>query len=235
MLSKKRIMMHIKDISPYLDFANHKANSTHSDIEQLCKATIEYNFNSSFVNPLYVSYAKNSMNGKSKVGTVISFPLGQELISIKTSALKQALNDGADELDISLNVGLIKEHNWDQLVADMETMVKIVKSFDSKKIIKFIPENGYLTDYEIKKVAELLVQAGADFYKTCSGYGPRGATLDDVRLVREAIGNAIKIKVAGGISTYDQAISFINAGANRIGTSAALEIIKQQNAHSDPR
>ena len=221
--------MNIKDIAPYLDLANHKANSTHAEIEQLCKAVIEFKFNSSFVNPCYVQYAKKINEGNSKVGTVISFPLGQDLMSLKIFAIKEALQNGADELDVSLNVGLIKEHKWDLLLHNIALMVKTVKDFDTQKIIKFIPENGYLTDDEIKKVAQLLVQAGADFYKTCSGLGPRGATLDDVRLVREAVGDKIKIKVAGGISTYEQAVQFINAGADRIGTSAAIQIVEQQN------
>jgi deoxyribose-phosphate aldolase len=219
--------MTIKEFSSYLDFAAHKANTTENDVEKLCKETIEYEFNSSFVNPCYVQLAKKILKDKAKVGTVVSFPLGQDTLNIKVESIKNALSIGADELDVVLNIGFIKEQKWQKCFEEMETLVKIVRDFDHNKIIKFIPETGYLTSDEIKKVAELMVKAKVDFFKTCSGFGPRGATLEDVSLIRNAIGDTIKIKVAGGISTYKQAVDFIKAGANRIGTSSAVKIIQE--------
>lgn len=226
-VNDKKNQNKIKDLASYIDYAYHKANTTSKDIENLCKETLEYKFNSAFVNPCYIQLAKKILNGQPKVGTVISFPLGQDIFTIKTEALKKALLAGADEFDIVLNIGLIKEHEWSNCYEEMRTLVGIVKDFDDKKIIQFIPETGYLTSDEIKQVAELMVQAKADFFKTSTGFGPRGATLEDVHLIRSAIGNSIKIKVAGGISTYKQAIDFIEAEANRIGTSSAIEIMQE--------
>jgi deoxyribose-phosphate aldolase len=215
-----------KNFASYLDFACHRADTTQRDIEQLCHTVLKYEFNSAYVNPCYVREAKNILHEQSKVGTVVSFPLGQDIFSIKVTATKEALLAGADELDVVLNIGFIKEHLWEKCYEEMETLVRTVKDFDSNRIVKFIPETGYLTSDEIKKVAELMVKSGADFFKTCSGYGPRGATVQDVHTIRAAVGDAIKIKVAGGISTYEQATDFIQAGANRIGTSYAVEIIE---------
>lgn len=218
---------HIKNMSEYLDFACHRANSTENDIQETCLKTLEYKFNSTFANPYYVKFVKNILANNAHVGTVASFPLGQDIFSIKSAAIKQALLDGADEIDVVLNIGFIKEHRWEKCAEEMNSLVKIVKDFDSNKIIKFIPEMGYLTDDEVKKIAEIIVKSGADFFKTCSGYGPRGSKPEDVILIRSAIGDAIKIKVAGGISTYQQAREFIEAGADRIGTSSAVAIIEE--------
>ncbi|MBI4099418.1 deoxyribose-phosphate aldolase [Candidatus Microgenomates bacterium] len=212
----------MNDLAKYLDLANHHANATEEDVRVICEKVKKYGFNSAFVNPAYVVLAKSL---GVKVGTVIAFPLGQEILAIKLAAARAALTDGADELDVSLNVGYIKEGKWDKVTKEMKAIVGATREISTGKIVKFIPECGYLTDEEIKRAAELMVEAGADFFKTCSGMGPRGATLDDVRLVRQTVGQKIKIKVAGGIETYDQAREFINAGADRIGTSHAVEIV----------
>ena len=211
------------NLATYLDLANHHPNSTEVDIKDICGKVLQYGFNSAFVNPYYVEFAKNQ--GDLKVGTVISFPLGQEILRIKIAAIYEALALGVDELDVSLNVGLIKSGKWDEVLLEMQSLVTAVRKRDPNKIIKLIPETGYLSVEEIRKTAELMVTAGADFFKTCSGLGPRGATVEDVKVVRGAVGDKIKIKVAGGIETYDQAMAFINAGADRIGTSHAVEII----------
>lgn len=223
----KKEHINTKVFSHYLDFAHHKANTTENDIKEASLQTVKYKFNSTFVNPIYVNFLKNTPHYQGKIGTVTSFPLGQDVLSIKVAATQQALYDGADEIDIVLNIGFIKEHRWEKCLEEMSTLVTIVKHFDENKIVKFIPEVGYLTIEEIKKIAELMVKSGADFFKTCSGYGPRGSIIEDVFLVRSIVGNDIKIKVAGGISTYEQASAFIEAGADRIGTSSAIVIIEQ--------
>lgn len=216
----------MNNIAHYLDYANHHSNTTHEDVQKISKAVIQYSFNGVFINPLYISYAKELLDGQGKIGTVISFPLGQELLSIKISSVEKAAYAGADELDVSLNVGAIKEARWNIIEQEMKDIINAARLIRSDIIVKFIPETGYLTPFEIKKTAELMVHAGADFFKTCSGMGPRGSTIEDVTLVREAVGSAIKVKVAGGIRTYQQARAFIDAGANRIGTSRAVEIIQ---------
>lgn len=205
-----------------LDLANHHADATAAQIRDLCQKVLQYGFNSAFVNPCHVALAKSL---GVRVGTVVSFPLGQELLRIKCLSAIEALAAGADELDISLNVGLIKAGDWEGSLSEMTKIVKLVRLNRPQAIIKFIPETGYLTPEEIKKTAELILKSGADFFKTCSGMGPRGATVEDVELVKAAVGDKLKIKVAGGITTYDEAIKFISAGASRIGTSHAVEIL----------
>lgn len=228
------------NIAPYLDFANHHQNSTHKDIEELCAKVLKYGFNSAFVNPYYIKFAKEKLGGKAKVGTVISFPLGQELQTIKVVAAQEAVVAGADEIDVCLNVGLIKEALWDESFAEMEAVVDGAKNMKKDVIVKFIPEVGLLTADEIKKVATLIADSGADFFKTCSGSagGSRGPEISDVKLVREAVGNRLRIKVVGGITTFEQAKLFIDNGADRIGTSHAVEIVtgetgSQQKASSE--
>lgn len=214
----------MNNIAAQLDLANHHSTATEGDIKDICEKVKQYGFNSAFVNPYFIQFAKTL---GVKVGTVISFPLGQETFSVKVGCTESYVSLGADELDVSLNVGFIKSGKWADSLVEMKAIVETARSINSLVIIKFIPECGFLTDDEIKRTAELMVDSGADFFKTCSGMGPRGATIKDVTLVREAVGNKLKIKVAGGIENYDQAKSFIAAGANRIGTSHAVEIISK--------
>lgn len=213
------------DLASFLDFANHHPEATAADIIALCAKVREYGFNSAFVNPYFVALAKDQ---GVRVGTVVSFPLGQELLRVKIDSCLEAIGAGADELDISLNVGLIKSARWEESLDEMVRIVTAVRSNRAEVVIKFIPETGYLTADEVKKAAELILKSGADFFKTCSGLGPRGASLDDVRLVREAVGTELKVKVAGGVGSYEQAAAFIQAGADRIGTSRAVEIINKE-------
>ena len=217
--------MDSKTLASYLDLANHRANATFADVENICDKVKQYGFNAAFVNPYFVAFAKQKMGATGKVGTVVSFPLGQEILDQKITNAKAAAMAGADELDVSLNVGLIKAGQWEDLLAEMRSIVKAVKTIDNKKIVKFILETGYLTDDEIKKSAVLVLQSGADFVKTNSGMGPRGVTVRDIEIIKQAVGDKIKIKAAGGVDTYDEAIAIINAGASRIGTSKAIEIV----------
>lgn len=217
-----------RNLAPFLDFANHHNNCTHADVTDLCNKVLKYGFNSAFVNPYFIKFAKETMKGEGKVGTVISFPLGQELTAIKVASTEAAIKEGADEIDVCLNVALVKEGLWDESLSEMKAVVEGARSLRSDIIIKFIPEVGLLTDEEIKKVAVLIADSGADFFKTGSGSvgGTRGPEIKDIQLVREAVGQRLKIKMVGGISTYDQALSFIEAGADRIGTSHAVEIVE---------
>lgn len=212
----------MNNLASYLDLANHRPDSTEAQIKELCGNVKKYGFNAAFVNPFFIKLAKEQ---GVKVGTVISFPLGQETLDVKKGCAESYASLGADELDVSLNVGYLKTGKWTESLVEMKAIVQTAQSVNPKIIIKFIPETGYLTEEEIKKSAELILESGADFYKTCSGLGPRGATLEDVRIVRGLVGQKLKIKVAGGIATYDQAIAFVEAGADRIGTSHAVEIV----------
>lgn len=214
----------ISNLASYLDLANHHADATPEQIKSLCQNVLKYKFNAAFVNPVYVLLAKRYLP-QAHVGTVISFPLGQDALYIKLAAVKLAATAGADELDISANIALFKTASWDQATQEMNQLTTAAKTITPQIIVKFIIETGYLTPNEIKRAALTVLQSGADFVKTCSGMGPRGATLEDVKLIRQAVGSQIKIKVAGGIATHAQALAFIQAGADRIGTSKAVEIV----------
>lgn len=215
------------NLASYLDYANHSPDATEDDIEKLCETTLEYGFNSAFVNQTHVKFANNLMGNRGKVGSIVAFPLGEELLESKVAEAEDTAMAGADELDISLNVSLIKDKKWRETRREMRALTHAVKAVDQTKIVKFILETGYLDEDEIKRTSQLIVESGADFVKTNSGMGPRGASLQDVAIIRAAIGDEFKIKVAGGISTYDQAVAFIDAGANRIGTSKAVNIVEK--------
>lgn len=218
--------MNKKGFAKYLDFANHHQDATVEEIKELCKKVKKYGFHSAFVNPCYIELAKEILLGKAAVGTVVSFPLGQDLSDIKILSAIGAVRKGADELDVSMNVGLFKAGKGKEVLEEMRAIVESVKSLRAKVLVKFIIETGLLTDSQIKKASELVLSSGADFVKTCSGLGPRGATLKDVQLIKSVVGGEIKIKVAGGIDTLKEAEAFIKAGAHRIGTSHAVEIIE---------
>lgn len=219
--------MEKKDLSAYLDLANHRPQSTPEDIRELCLKVKKYGFHAAFVNPYYVRLAKEAMGDEGAVGAVVSFPLGQETKDTKILAAIGAVRNGADELDVSMNVGLFLGNEKNKVLDEMRSVVCAVKEIKKSAVVKFIIETGLLTPDQIKEASELVLQSGADFVKTCSGMGPRGASLEDIRLIKEAIGDKIKIKVAGGIDTLKEAIDFINGGAARIGTSHAVEIIEE--------
>lgn len=217
------------DLARRLDFANHHANATISDIRDLCADVLRYGFHTAFVNPSYVAVAKALIGDKAKVGCVISFPLGQDAVSIKTAAANRAVSDGADELDVVPNLGLYFSGDRHAFLAEMTGVVEAARMFGKPVIVKFILDPGYFDALPDKKdamqeVAQYIAQSGADFVKIGSGMGPRNPTVDDVTLIKEAV-PGMKIKVAGGVATTTQAEAFFAAGADRIGTSRAPEII----------
>jgi len=232
----------IPNLSSYLDLANHHANATASDIEAICNDVLTYHFNGAFVNPYYISLARSLLARQAKVGTAFSFPLGQDTLDMKVRSAVECVNLGADELDIVPNNALLITNEQDIYLNEMKRIVSAVRELGKGTIVKFILETGYFYprkpedmtpdlktkgDELIRTGATLIKEADADFVKICSGMGLRGASLDDVRLVKEVVGDTMRIKVAGGIDTLTEAQSFIAAGANRIGTSKAVEIMKQ--------
>ncbi len=220
----------MKDIklAKIIDHANHSATSTPQEIKQLCREIKQYGFNAAFVNPCWVALAKQELGDEGKVGTVVSFPLGQDTTQAKGAAVLNALENGADEIDVSSNVGLLKAGREDEYLNELVELVSLVKSQDSSKIIKFIIEAVLLEPEEIKTAAKLVLESGADFVKTTSGFGPRDAKLEFVKLIRQAVGNQIRVKAAGGIHSREQVEAYLNAGADRIGTSAGVAIITGQ-------
>ncbi|MFZ5365890.1 MAG: deoxyribose-phosphate aldolase [Patescibacteria group bacterium] len=218
-------------LAKYLDLANHHQEATPQDIKDLCQKVQQYGFHSAFVNPCYISLARELLGEKGIVGTVISFPLGQDSKETKIVASIDAVKKGADELDVVMNIGMFKAGKEEQVLGEMKAVIEVAKSIRQTILVKFIIETGLLTKEEIKKASLLVFQSGADFVKTNSGMGPRGASLEDVKLIREAVGGKIKIKVAGGIDTLKEAEDFISAGVDRIGTSKAVEIIEEAKTY----
>jgi len=221
-------------LAKYLDFANHHPEASYQDIKFICDQVAEQGFNAAFMNPFYVVFARKyiqeNLKKEIKIGTVIDFPLGQETLEVKISSSLEAVKNGIDEIDVATNTSLLISDQYDQYFEELSQIVNKVKSQKKEVIVKFIIETGLInSERQIKAAAEMILRSGADFVKICSGMGPRGASLKDVELVKSEVGEKIKIKVAGGIDTLKEAMDFIETGVSRIGTSKALEIIKNFN------
>jgi len=229
--------MDIHELARHLDFANHHPNATSHDIETLCGHVVTHGFHAAFVNPIHVARAKKLLGKSSTVGTAISFPLGQDRMDIKIASAMRAIEDGADELDIVPNTAtLISDSKGTSYLEEMVQIVRAVRQTNAVTIVKFILETGYMNEDQIKLGARLIKDSGADYVKFATGMGPKGATLEDLAIIKEVVGPDMKIKVAGGVDTYQEAIDFINGGVTRIGTSHALEIISNtQVAQSGTR
>ncbi|MBP1911322.1 deoxyribose-phosphate aldolase [Thermococcus stetteri] len=219
--------MNKKEIARYIDHTNLKPYATKEDIIKLCDEAIEYGFYAVCVNPYRVRLAKEYLREKNadvKVASVIGFPLGATPTEVKVFEAERALDDGADELDMIINIGALKDGNYEYVKNDIAEVVKVAHKRGAK--VKVIIETCYLTEEEKVKACELAKEAGADFVKTSTGFGTGGATVEDVRLMRKVVGSEMGVKAAGGIRTYEQAMAMIEAGANRIGTSSGVKIVE---------
>lgn len=219
----------MNELAQSLDFANHHANSTPEDIKKLCNDVVKYGFHTAFVNPAYVTLAKETLGDKAPVGTVIGFPLGQDTAAIKMAAANNAVSQGADELDVVPNIGLFLADKEQDFSSEMQKVIESARMLGRPVIVKFILDPGYFDPLPDKKeklarAAQLVQATGADFVKLGSGMGPRNPTLDDLAIVKEAVGS-MKIKVAGGITSREVAEKFLAAGALRLGTSHAIQIV----------
>lgn len=225
--------MDVLEIARHLDFANHHGSAMAADIQTLCDSVIKHGFHAAFVNPIHVAYAKKILGKSGIVGTVISFPLGQDRVDIKITSALKAIEDGADELDIVPNTAsLLSDPKGTSYVEEMVQIVRAIRQENAITIIKFIIETGYLTTELIQTAARLIRDSGADYVKFATGMGPKGATLEDLAIIKDVVGPDMKIKVAGGVDTYQEAVDFIHAGVTRIGTSKALEIISKNQFSS---
>ena len=210
-------------MNTYIDHTLLKATATKADILKLCEEAKQYRFYSVCVNSCYVALAKEQLkNTDIKVCSVIGFPLGAMLTEAKVAETKAAIKDGADEIDMVINVGLLKSKDFDAVWKDIEA----VKSCMTNQILKVILETCYLEELEIIKASELAIQSGADFIKTSTGFGSGGATLQDVKLMKSVCKMCIKIKASGGIKDTKTALEFINLGVDRIGTSSGIAIVE---------
>lgn len=197
-----------------------------ADIQQLCKEAAEYQFAAVCVPPLFVKKAKELLvQSDIKTATVIGFPFGFSAIEAKVVETVLAIVDGADELDMVVNISAVKNNDWGFIANEINTILPIVRN--SNRCLKVIIETGVLTDEEIIRCCEIYGVAGVDFVKTSTGYAERGATVEAVQLMRKHLPQNIKIKASGGIKTYNFAKALIQAGADRIGCSASIDIVKQ--------
>lgn len=205
-----------------IDHTILKQNATISDIEKLCKEAIEFNFMSVCVNPAYVEMCANILKKSDvKVCTVIGFPLGANSTAVKVFETHDAIKNGADEIDMVINVTMLKDKEYSYVFNE----IKAIKNACEGKLLKVILETCLLTDEEIIKACELSVEAGADFVKTSTGFSTGGATVHHVALMRKTVGPNIGVKASGGVRTHEDLLSMVEAGANRIGTSAGCKII----------
>lgn len=219
------------NIASYIDHTVLKPTTLVTDIEKLCTEAIRYHFAAVCVPPLFVKKAVALVAGTSvKVATVIGFPFGYSAIEAKVAETVLAIVDGADELDLVINISALKNNDWQFLAGEINSILPIVRK--AGKLIKIIIETGVLTNEEIIKCCDLYGAAGVDFMKTSTGYAEKGATVEAVQLLRKHLAEKIQIKASGGIKTYTFAKQLIGAGATRIGCSSSIQIVNEAGAQS---
>jgi len=210
-------------LNKYIDHTLLKADATSEKITQLCNEAKEYDFASVCVNTCYVPVAKKLLaNTDVKVCCVVGFPLGAMITEAKAMEAKIAVENGAQEVDMVINIGAAKEGNWDLVEKDIKAVVDASKP----AIVKVIIETCLLTDDEKVKACQTAVNAHAAFVKTSTGFSSNGATVEDVKLMRKTVGNKCYVKAAGGIRSYEDAMKMIEAGADRLGCSAGIKIME---------
>ncbi len=224
--SSNRIMDMIstEEIASRIDYTNLKANINLEDVKRLCKESVENHFAAVCIPPVFITDAVKWLEGSDvKVATVVGFPMGYGATSAKVEGIKNAADKEADEVDVVMNIAAVKNGRWAFARNDIEAMATTAHL--NNKIIKVIIEIGLLTREEIEKVCEICVDAGVDYVKTSTGFLGRGATVEDIELLRTLLPAPVKIKASGGIKSRAQADALIRAGADRIGASAALDLI----------
>lgn len=212
-----------------MDHTLLKPDASREQVRQICEEALKYGFHSVFVNPDYLAHAKSVLRGSSvKAGTTIGFPLGATLTTVKLFEAAEALKLGADELDMVLNIGELKSGNRYLVEAEIRSLANL--AHDGGAILKVILETALLEDKEKILACALAVEAGADFVKTSTGFSTAGATPNDVHLMRGVVGTKLGVKASGGIRTYRHVEALVEAGANRIGTSASVSIVRELGA-----
>jgi deoxyribose-phosphate aldolase len=206
----------------YIDHTLLKPSATSQNIIQLCKEAKSYNFFAVCINGSFVGLAKRELaNSNIKIVAVVGFPIGASATSIKVLETKTCINDGADEIDMVINIGMLKSKDFKYV----ENEILAVKNEVGNRVLKVIIETCYLTDEEKKVACKLAMNAGADFVKTSTGFGSNGATTKDILLMKEVVKKQLKIKASGGISNKETALNYISIGVSRIGTSSGIKIV----------
>lgn len=211
------------ELEHYIDYTILKADATMAEIKKYCEDAIHYGFASVVVNPYYTKLVSRELKGtRVKTCAVVGFPLGANTKEVKAFEAAQALEDGANEIDMVINIGALKDENYDIVREDIEAVVKAAKH---KAFVKVIIETCLLTDDEKVKECHISKQAGADFVKTSTGFSISGATSQDVALLRKTVGDEMGVKASGGIMTIEDALDMISVGANRIGVSNGAGLV----------
>lgn len=214
--------MEIKDILAVCDHTLLLQTSTWEEIQAICDDAMKYGTASVCIPPCYVKAAKEYMGNAMKVCTVIGFPNGNHTTKAKVFETEDAVNNGADEIDMVINIGMLKAGKYDYVLNEIKSIRKACEG----KVLKVIIETCLLNDDEKIKMCELVTESGADYIKTSTGFSTAGATFDDVALFKKYVGKNVKIKAAGGISSIDDAERFIELGASRLGTSRIVKLVK---------
>lgn len=217
------VNMENKEILKYVDHTLLKAVADWQGIKTLCDEAIEYQTASVCVPPAYVKRINDEYGDQINICTVIGFPLGYQTTEVKLAETKQALSEGAREIDMVINITDVKNGDFKKVQNEIKTLKEAV----GDKVLKVIVETCYLTEEEKIEMCKAVTSAGADFIKTSTGFGSGGATLDDVSLFKEHIGPDVKIKAAGGIRTLEEMKQYIEAGCSRIGTSSAVDLYEE--------
>ena len=207
-----------------IDHTVLKADTPLETVKRICDEAMEYGFASVCINPCHVAYCADYLKDSDvNVCTVIGFPLGANTSAVKAFETKDAIANGADEIDMVMNIGALKDKNYDLVRDDVKAVVEAANG----TLVKVILETCLLTEDEIKKACELCVEAKADYVKTSTGFSTRGATIEDVRIMKEAVHGKAKVKAAGGVRTPEDVVKIVAAGADRIGTSAGCSLVKK--------
>lgn len=210
------------ELNKYIDHTNLKQDMSEQDLIKLVNEAKEYDFFSICINPCWVKQASELLAGSNtNVCSVIGFPLGANTTNIKVLEAKEAIKNGASEIDMVINVSKLKDKDYEYVYNE----IKKIKDAIDDNVLKVIIEACLLTDEEKTIACQIIMKAGADFVKTSTGMSTGGATVEDVKLFKEVVGDTTLIKAAGGVRTYEDAISMIEAGANRIGTSGGVKIV----------
>lgn len=212
-----------------IDHTLLKAGATRDDIRNLCREAREFGFGAVCINPCFVTLAARELrdNSRIRVCTVVGFPLGANTIETKVAEARQAALDGADELDLVLNIGALKEGDKEYLTTETTTIVRAAREVRRSLVVKVIAETSLLAEDEKRLACRVVTGSGADYFKNATGYGPGGADADEIRFLRKLVGPQFRIKAAGGIRDLETALSLLEAGADRLGTSSGVAVMRE--------
>jgi deoxyribose-phosphate aldolase len=220
-----------EQLAKYIDHTILKPEATEAQVRSICEEALKYNFASVCINPSRVSLAASILKGSEvKVCTVIGFPLGATTTAVKAFETSETIKEGAHEVDMVINVGKLKDKDYDYVKEDIKAVVEAAKG---KALTKVIIETSLLTDEEKVIACRLSKEAGADFVKTSTGFSGGGATSADIKLMRETVGSELGVKASGGVRSYEDAVNMIDSGATRIGASASIAICEGGKSDSN--